>query len=260
MAEEAKPQDAVDWESELATFLNSTQAGRDAVIASRDNKPHDEKALADFTRDFVRFQAMSMKGQPYVIPTSDPVKSPDAWRSTSDELMEVARGATPHPAVHAYANMADAFRTGRAAEFNSAASDYLAQLRPQFGTVCAKAVREQFFNRLSPFTKAMAIYAFGALFAMCFWFAPVSGRMAAPHGGDALPARARHPRGRSHFPHGARRPSAGDESLFRRRLHRLGCVRARAGARDRVAQRHRRCRLRGRLVSRRCSSRTILSL
>ena len=175
LAEEAKPQDAVDWKSELAAFLNSTQAGRDAVIASRDDKPHDEKALADFKRDFVRFQAMSMKGQPLVVPTSDPVKSPDAWRSTSDDLMDVARGATPHPAVHAYANMADAFRTGRAAEFNSAASDYLAQLRPQFGNVCAKAVREQFFNRLSPFTKAMAIYVAVGLCAICFWFAPVSG-------------------------------------------------------------------------------------
>ena len=72
MVDETKPQDAADWKSELAAFLDSTQAGRDAVLASREGKPHDEKRLADFKRDFVRFEAMSMKGQPFIIPTTIP--------------------------------------------------------------------------------------------------------------------------------------------------------------------------------------------
>ncbi len=175
MADEMKPQDAADWKAEMAAFLDSTEAGRTALIASRDGKPHDEKALATFKRDLVRFEAMSMKGQAFLIPTDDPAKSPDAWRGTSDALMSAASGSTPHPALHAYAQMGDAFRAGRAAEFNAAAADYLAQLQPQFGAVCKKAGREQFFNQLSPFTNAMAIYVAVALCAICFWFAPVSG-------------------------------------------------------------------------------------
>ena len=175
MADEMKPQDAADWKAEMAAFLDSTEAGRTALIASRDGKPHDGKALAAFKRDLVRFEAMSMKGQAFLIPTDDPAKSPDAWRGTSDALMSAASGSTPHPALHAYAQMGDAFRAGRAAEFNAAAADYLAQLQPQFGAVCKKAGREQFFNQLSPFTNAMAIYVAVALCAICFWFAPVSG-------------------------------------------------------------------------------------
>ena len=175
MADEMKPQDAADWKAEMAAFLDSTEAGRTALIASRDGKPHDEKALATFKRDLVRFEAMSMKGQAFLIPTDDPAKSPDAWRGTSDALMSAASGSTPHPALHAYAQMGDAFRAGRAADFNAAAADYLAQLQPQFGEVCAKARHEQFFNNLSPFTKTMAIYVVVALCGICFWFAPVSG-------------------------------------------------------------------------------------
>jgi ABC-type transport system involved in cytochrome c biogenesis permease subunit/phosphoglycolate phosphatase-like HAD superfamily hydrolase len=175
MVDEVKPQDAADWKLELAGFVDSIEAGRAALLAWRDGKPHDEKALAALKRDLVRFEAMSMKGQPFLIPTDDPVKSPDAWRGTSDALIAAASGGTLHPAVLAYSQMGDAFRSGRAADFNSAAADYLAQLQPQFGAVSAKARREQFFNNLSPFTNAMAIYVAVSLCAICFWFAPVSG-------------------------------------------------------------------------------------
>ncbi len=175
MADELKPMDSTDWKAEMNTFLENASAGRAALIASRDGKPHDEAAATAFKRDLVRLEAMSMKGQAFLIPTDDPAKAPDAWRGTSDALMSAASGNTPHPALRAYAQMGDAFRAGRAADFNAAVADYLAQLQPQFGQVSAKAGREQTFNRLSPFTNAMAIYVAVALSALCFWFAPVSG-------------------------------------------------------------------------------------
>ncbi len=175
MADEMKPADAVDWKTEMNAFLDGTAAGRAALIASRDGKPHDVAALTAFKRDLVRLEAMSMKGQPLLIPSADPVKSPDAWRGTGDALMSAASGSTPHPALRAYAQIGDALRAGRAADFNAAVADYRAQLQPQFGQVIAKADREQFFNRLSPFTNAMAIYVAVVLCALFFWFAPVSG-------------------------------------------------------------------------------------
>ena len=110
MVEESKPQDAVDWKHEMGEYLDNTEAGRKAFLPCRDGKPYDEKALAPFKRDLVRLEAMSMKGQPFIIPSSDPAKSPDAWRSTSDALMEAGGGATPNPALHAYAQMDEAFR------------------------------------------------------------------------------------------------------------------------------------------------------
>jgi len=175
MAAELKPEDATDWKTEMDSFLDGASAGRAALIASRDGSPHDAAALTAFKRDLVRLEAMSMKGQAYLIPSDDPAKSPDAWRGTGDALMSAASGSTPHPALRSYAQMGDAFRAGRAADFNAAVTDYLAQLDPQFGKVRAKAANEQFFNRLSPFTQAMAIYVAVGLCAICFWFAPVSG-------------------------------------------------------------------------------------
>jgi len=175
MVDETKPRDAADWRAELRDFLAKAKAGRDAAAAAREGKPSDEAALLDFKRALVRFEAMSMKGQPLIVPSHDPVKAPDAWHSASDSLMHVASGEALDPAVHSYADMAAAFRSGDSAEFNRAVNDYLAMLQPQFGLVEKKAAREVFFNKLAPFSNAAAIYVAVALCAICFWFVPSSG-------------------------------------------------------------------------------------
>jgi len=173
--EQTKPQDAVDWKREMNEYLDNTEAGRKAFLADRDGKPYNEKALTAFRRDLVRLEGMSMNGQAFVIPPADPLKNPDGWRSSSEALMEAGGGATPHPALHAYAEMDDAFRSGRTADFNQAVKDYMAQLEPQFGSILVKCGREQFFNRLDPFSNAMYIYVAVGLCGICFWFAPVKG-------------------------------------------------------------------------------------
>jgi ABC-type transport system involved in cytochrome c biogenesis permease subunit len=175
MIAETKPRNAVAWHEELQDFLAGATAGRAATAAAQEGKPHDEKALLDFKRHLVRFEAMSMKGQPLIIPTSDTANAPDGWRSTSDALMDVARGDTLAPAVHAYAEMAEAFRLGKSEDFNRAVTDYLAMLKPQFGAVLEKSGREVFFNQVAPFSNAAAIYVAVGLCAICFWFAPVRG-------------------------------------------------------------------------------------
>ena len=175
MVEETKPRDATDWRSELREYVAKAGAGREAAAAAREGKPHDAAALLDFKRALVRFEAMSMKGQPLIVPSHDPVKAPDGWHSTSDSLMHVASGEALDPAVHSYADMAAAFRAGNHAEFNRAVNDYLAMLKPQFAAVERKAAREVFFNRLAPFSNAAAIYVAVGLCAICFWFAPVRG-------------------------------------------------------------------------------------
>jgi len=174
-AEQYKPQDAVDWKREMTEFLDNTEVERKASLMESEGKPYSEKALAAFRRDQVRLIAMSMKGQAFLIPPVDTAKSPDAWRNTSDALRDALAGATPHPALHEYAQMDDAFRSGHAAEFNQAVKDYLTQLEPQYGNVLTKCGHEVFFNRLSPFTNAMAIYVLVALCGIFFWFAPVKG-------------------------------------------------------------------------------------
>jgi ABC-type transport system involved in cytochrome c biogenesis permease subunit len=174
-AAELNPQDARDWKAEMNAFLNTASAGREAFFASREGRSYDAAVLNAFKRDLIRFEAMGTKGQPLLIPTNDPVKAPEDWHGTNDAMLSVAGGDLPHPALRSFAQMGDAFRGGRAGEFNEAVADYLSQLQPQFGAICAKAAREQAFNHVSPFTKTMAIYVVVGILAICFWFAPVSG-------------------------------------------------------------------------------------
>ena len=175
MVADSQPADPVDWPTELNAFLNNTEVSRTALLASRENKPFDEKVLNQFKRDLVRLEAMSMKGQPLLIPGDDPVKAPEAWRGTGDALMSAASGNPPHFALRSLAVIGAAFRDQRPADFNAATATYLGQLSPQFASVKAKAASEQYFNRLSPFTHAMAIYVAVGICGLCFWFAPVSG-------------------------------------------------------------------------------------
>jgi cytochrome c-type biogenesis protein CcsB len=87
-------------------------------------------------------------------------------------LMEIARGATPHFAVTAYAKMASAYNAGDTATFNQTLADYRSALSGQFGTELKKAEREQLFNVIEPFYKAMLIYVFAGVLVIVFWIRP----------------------------------------------------------------------------------------
>ena len=66
--------------------------------------------------------------------------------------------------------MADAFKNGNVAGFNSALADYRASLVPNFSRALAKARAEVFFNQMQPFYNAMVIYVLAGLLAIFSWF------------------------------------------------------------------------------------------
>jgi ABC-type transport system involved in cytochrome c biogenesis permease subunit len=66
--------------------------------------------------------------------------------------------------------MADAFKSGNVAGFNSALADYRATLVPNFSREIKKARAEVFFNQMEPFYNAMVIYVLAGLLAIFSWF------------------------------------------------------------------------------------------
>ena len=161
-------------------------------------------------------------------------------------LMEAARGDDAElraRALRAHGVGLTAPATCRG--FNQAVAAYRADARrPPRRATSSRPRRSSIFNHLQLFYHAMLLCICAFLVRRRVLVPPGRVGMAAAH--RRLAARARLAvlvtTVGLHLPHGAHRPSAGDQSLLLRHLHRLGCAGARADPRTVLAQLHRRRR------------------
>ena len=171
-----QPQNADDWGKELEAYLGSIEAGVTAARAQHAGKEFNQEALDRLMNDLTRFDVMRQLEPPLVIPAhrheDGSAGHRHEWERMGDALMEIARGETPHFAIHAYAQMASAFKGGDAGRFNQAVRDYRTALEPDFGRELRKTKSEQLFNAFEPFYKAMVILVLAGLCAIGFWIRP----------------------------------------------------------------------------------------
>lgn len=164
------PQDSTNFVSDLERYVGSIKPGMTAFQLQQQEKAHDEaalKLLGDFAQ---RFDIMIRMEAPLLVPPHHPERSRDEWMRMGEALLEVARGHPMHFAVPAYANIALAYRQGRAADFNKAVAEYRAALVPNFTPELKKAGREHFYNHLQAFYKASVVYVVAFLLACFSWF------------------------------------------------------------------------------------------
>ncbi|MGA2029720.1 MAG: cytochrome c biogenesis protein CcsA [Verrucomicrobiota bacterium] len=162
-----QPSDAQNWKQELTDYENSIPASVTAVRAQQAGQKYDERTFNQFLAELQRFDFMASLEPPLIVP---PQNSSGDWQRVGMVLLEAAKGETISPAVQDYAAMADAFKNGNVAGFNSALADFRASLVPEFSRALAKSRAEVFFNQMQPFYNAMVIYVFAGLLAIFSWF------------------------------------------------------------------------------------------
>jgi ABC-type transport system involved in cytochrome c biogenesis permease subunit len=162
-----QPADAQNWKSELADYENLIPAGIAAVRAQQAGQKYDEQTFNEFLGELQRFDFMSRLETPLIVPPQNP--SGD-WQRVGTVLLAAAKGGKIDPAVQDYAAMADAFKNGSVASFNSALADLRSALIPNFSRALAKTRAEVFFNQMQPFYNAMVIYVLAGLLAIFSWF------------------------------------------------------------------------------------------
>jgi len=171
-----QPQNARDWQKELAEFTANAPAGVAAIRAQRAKESFDQAAIDKLVPDLQRFEVMAQLEPPLVIPPRlNAAASPDSpatWRRTVEALTDVAQGDPVPFALTAFAKMSTALRTDNPAAFTEAINDYRATLQEPFGPALKKASSEQFFNKLEPFYKTLCIYVAALLAVLFFWMAP----------------------------------------------------------------------------------------
>jgi ABC-type transport system involved in cytochrome c biogenesis permease subunit len=163
-----QPEDTQDFVAELEQLHDSMHAGMMAIKAQQAGQPYDTNALNTYVGLLHPYETMSRVALPLLVPPSDPVKGPNAWRNMGDVLFEVGVGrAEPPPALGYYARMATAFDKGQPGDFNKALAEYQQWLNAgPFGSETAKGSAEVFFNNLQAFLHAMIIYLFAFLVAV----------------------------------------------------------------------------------------------
>jgi ABC-type transport system involved in cytochrome c biogenesis permease subunit len=161
-----QPEDAQAWTQELADYEKMIPAGVAAARAQEAGQKFDDATLNQFAGFAQEFDRMSRFEPPLIIP---PQTGAD-WSRTGDALLNAMRDGKIDPSVKAYAAMADAFKGGNVAGFNSALADYRAALVPNFSREIKKARAEVFFNQMEPFYNAMVIYVLAGLLAIFSWF------------------------------------------------------------------------------------------
>jgi ABC-type transport system involved in cytochrome c biogenesis permease subunit len=162
-----QPTDAQNWKLELADYENLIPAGIAAVRAQQAGQKYDEQIFNQFLGYLQRFDSMARLEPPLIVPPENPGGD---WQRAGSVLLEAARGEKISPAVESYAAMADSFKNGDVAGFNSTLADYRSSLIPNFSPALAKARAEVFFNQMQPFYNAMVIYFLAGLLAIFSWF------------------------------------------------------------------------------------------
>jgi len=130
------------------------QARRAASLDARERDAFQRAVLELHDRVNLVLAHAQMRA-PYAIPPLGPEGS---WRPFHEAFLDDRAAEEPHPSVAYFVAMMTAASDGEAERFNSAAQDYLALLERSMPGVVRKAQIETVFNRISPFTGALALY------------------------------------------------------------------------------------------------------
>jgi ABC-type transport system involved in cytochrome c biogenesis permease subunit len=171
-----QPQNALNWEKELQSFISAVPAGREAAKQQQAGQPHNEAALSKLINELQRATVMNQVDPPLVIA---PVKNPTSeagrqWTKLGEAIFNIARGDEISPSVLGYARMGTAYRANDPVAFSAALEAYLQDLTYMEHGTLQKCVREQTFTHLEPFYKSMVLYVMAGLCALIFTLAPAS--------------------------------------------------------------------------------------
>ena len=173
-ADFAPPEMAKDFSKELEHFQKAIAPGmaamRQGMIGEELKSDEEKNAAALLSKYFGRYENLDQIAYPLLVPPLDPAHARDDWRNVGKSLTDALHDGQVHPAIFAFAAMADAYRVSRPSDFNRAVSDYRLWLETKkFDTELKKGIQESFFNRVEPFYKSMIIYVVALLFGCAFW-------------------------------------------------------------------------------------------
>jgi len=161
--------DSPDFSQELVIFEKALPTGIRAILAKKDNQPHDEDAVKAMKEMADRFTYMEQLGNLRIVPPDMGDTNPEHWRSAGTALMESFGTSKINATVMNYARLGAAWRTGDSATFNRIVAEMHGQHMTRFPVELKKSNFEQYFNHVEPFYRSMILYVCTFLLAIFSW-------------------------------------------------------------------------------------------
>jgi len=161
-----QPADATNFSAELQNFVSILPAAGKAASQRQTGEQFDKSKLDDVAGMMQRYGRIAEFAYILAVP---PANGEREWHSVGDSLLQILGSGGIHPVVREYAAIGDAYRGGDRGAFNQhvgAVASFFAREQPN---ATKRTSYEFLFNRLQPFSQAMAIYVLAFLLACGSW-------------------------------------------------------------------------------------------
>jgi ABC-type transport system involved in cytochrome c biogenesis permease subunit len=153
------PEETTAYADELEQFQKSIPEGVAAFQAQAAKKAFDQAKLDALMQAGKRYERLARAAYPMMVPPLEAEKDRTAWKNVGASLMDSLRTQTVHPALMAYARMADAWRAGKAPDFNQEVARYYLWLQQNgLTSEVGKSRWEFFFQQTEAFYHALTLY------------------------------------------------------------------------------------------------------
>jgi ABC-type transport system involved in cytochrome c biogenesis permease subunit len=161
-----QPEGTQNFAAELQSFESSVPGAAKAARKREKGENFDKAKLDDTAELIQRYEKLSEMA--YILPVP-PRGQNDEWRSIGDSLLRSVGTGEIHPVVKEYANVGDAYRADDRLVFNQHVDLLADSLVKEQPNATKRTSFEFLFNRLQPFSQAMALYVLAFLLACASW-------------------------------------------------------------------------------------------
>ena len=161
-----QPDNATNFSVELQNFVAVLPEAGKAASQRQAGESFDKTRLDDVAGMMQRYGRIGEMAYILAVP---PVERAGEWHSVGDSLLQVLGSGRIHPIVKEYGAIGDAYRAGDRGAFNQhvpAVASWFAKEQPN---ATKRTSYEFLFNRLQPFSQAMAVYVLAFLLACASW-------------------------------------------------------------------------------------------
>ena len=161
-----QPEHAAKFSEELQAFIANVPAAGKAASQRQAGQAFDKSKLDDVATMIQRYERIAEMAYILAVP---PIDQSRDWHSIGDNLLQSVGSGEIHLIVKEYAAAGDAYRDRDRGLFNQHVKNIAGWMSRQQPNAVKRTNFESVFNRLQPFSQAMAVYVLAFLLACGSW-------------------------------------------------------------------------------------------
>jgi ABC-type transport system involved in cytochrome c biogenesis permease subunit len=155
-----------NFSGELKFFIENLPAAAKAAHQHQNGEQFDDEKLNEVVELIQKYEKLAEIAYVLAVP---PIDQSSDWHSIGETLLHSIANGQIHPIIAQYAMIGDAYRARDHAQFTQHVDLASSWLTREQTNAVKRSSFEFLFNRLQPFSQAMAIYVLAFLLACASW-------------------------------------------------------------------------------------------